>query len=155
VEKGLRERQFIEQVGLILESEGLPRMAGRLLGFLLICDPPEQSSAQLVAALSASKASISTNTRLLLHTELVEKVAMPGRRGSWFRVRSNAWEQLMEHQLSAITRFRRLLDEGVSMLSNAAPERRKRLEETRDFYVFMEREYPQILLHWRQRGLDS
>lgn len=131
----------------------MPRMAGRVLGHLLICDPPEQSSAELAAALSASKGSISTNTRLLLHTELLEKVAMPGERGTWFRVRSHAWEQLMEHQLTALTSFRALLDEGIELLAGTSAARRERLEDTRDFYGFMEKEFPLILQHWRlQKG---
>ncbi len=150
-----RELQFIEQVGMFMEREGMPRMAGRLLGYLLICDPPEQSSAQLAAALSASKGSISTNTRLLMRTELVEKAAMPGRRGSWFRVRSNAWSQLMEHQIVALSQFRRLLDEGINMLMAAPAERRTRLEETREFYVFMETEFPQVLEHWKEHKRNS
>jgi hypothetical protein len=154
VEQGPRELQFIEQVGMFLEREGMPRMAGRLLGYLLICDPPEQSSAQLATALSASKGSISTNTRLLIRTELVEKVAMPGKRGSWFRVKTNAWQQLMEHQLVALTTFRTLLDEGLAMLTGTSAGRRKRLENTRDFYVFMETEFPQVLEHWKQRQAD-
>ena len=34
------ERQFAEEVGRVFEQFGIARMAGRLLGWLLICDPP-------------------------------------------------------------------------------------------------------------------
>lgn len=46
MERGQRwfqEKHFIEDVGLLLEESGLPRMAGRILGLLLICNPPHQS----------------------------------------------------------------------------------------------------------------
>ena len=155
MEQAVRERQFIEQVGLFMENHGMPRMAGRLLGLLLICDPPEQSSAELAAVLTASKGSISTNTRLLLKGELIEKVAMPGQRGTWFRVRPHAWHQIMEHQLTGITSFRRLLDEGIGMMAGESAARIERLKEARDFYGFMETEFPLVLQHWRQRQGDS
>ncbi|MBA3470937.1 MAG: hypothetical protein H0T53_14985 [Herpetosiphonaceae bacterium] len=58
-------RQFVEKVGLLYEQVGLQRMAGRILGWLLICDPPAQSAADLAAALDASKGSISGITRQL------------------------------------------------------------------------------------------
>ncbi|MDG1483192.1 MAG: MarR family transcriptional regulator [Myxococcota bacterium] len=126
-------------------------MAGRLLGLLLICNPAEQSSGQLSAQLGASKGSISTNTRLLIRISLVEKVAVPGSRSTHFRVRSGAWEMLMEEQMSLLSNFRSLLDDGLEMMSAASPQQRRRLEETRDFYAFYEQEFPLILRHWRAR----
>ncbi len=36
--------RFIEDVGLALQSAGLLRMAGRVLGMLLLADAPEQSA---------------------------------------------------------------------------------------------------------------
>ena len=148
-----QEREFVEKVGLFMESSGMPRMAGRLVGLLLICDPPALSSAQLAAALSASKGSISTNTRLLMAGGLIEKVAMPGERGTYFRVRTNAWEQIIEEQVAAVSAFRQLLDSGIAMIPD--PTRRQRLEDAREFYTFMEQEFPLILAHWRQRRSNS
>ena len=45
------ERSFIEEVGVVFEQTGLPRMSGRLFGWLLIADPPYQSPAQLAESL--------------------------------------------------------------------------------------------------------
>jgi len=149
VDRDQRERQFIEQVALKLEMAGLPLMAGRLLGLLLICNPAEQSSGQLIAQLGASKGSISTNTRLLMRMSLVEKVAIPGSRSAHFRVRPGAWERFMEEQMSHITTFRALLDDGLEMMNAASPQQRRRLKDTRDFYAFYEKEFPLILRHWR------
>ena len=41
------EQRFVEEVGIVFEQTGLPRMAGRILGWLLISDPPHQSTDQL------------------------------------------------------------------------------------------------------------
>lgn len=59
------EMHFVEDISLYFEQMGLPRMAGRVLGVLLICDPPAQSLTDLCERLQASKSSVSTTTRLL------------------------------------------------------------------------------------------
>ena len=41
------EQWFVEEAGIVFEQTGLPRMAGRIFGWLLICDPPHQSTDQL------------------------------------------------------------------------------------------------------------
>lgn len=151
MDQSQRERQFIEQVALALEASGLPLMAGRLLGWLLICNPPEQSSSQLIDHLSASKASISTNTRLLIRMSLVEKVAVPSSRIAHFRVRPDAWEMIMEQQMNHISNFRALLDDGLKLMSASSAQQRRRLEDTRDLYAFFELEFPQLLNSWRTR----
>ena len=51
------ELAFVEEFGRLLEEEGAPRIAGRILGWLLICEPPYQSFNDLVGVLGASKGS--------------------------------------------------------------------------------------------------
>ncbi len=146
-----QERHFIEQIALFMEASGTTRMAGRILGWLLICAPPEQSAAQIAAALQASKGSISTNTRLLLHTELIEKVSLPGRRLSFFRVTPDAWHKLIEKQVSVVRSFRELLEQGLTMLDAAPLPQRARLLEALEFYRFLEKEMPLLIEHWHQQ----
>ena len=55
---------FIEQMGLIAQEDGAPRIAGQILGYLLIEGEPRTLS-QMAEALKISKASASTNARLL------------------------------------------------------------------------------------------
>ena len=151
MDQSQKERRFIEQVALAMEAAGLPLMAGRLLGLLLISNPPEQSSGKLINLLGASKGSISTNTRLLMRMSLVEKVAVPGSRSTHFRVQPGAWEMLMEQQMNHISTFRALLDDGLEIMSASSPQQRLRLEDTRDFYAFFEQEFPRVLRNWRDR----
>jgi len=51
------ETHFIEDIGLYFERLGLPRMAGRILGVLLISDPPAQSITDIGLNLIASTSS--------------------------------------------------------------------------------------------------
>ena len=145
------EKKFAEDVGIVFEQTGLPRMAGRIFGWLMICDPPYQSPDELAEALIASKGSISSTTRLLIQIGLLERFSMPGVRHDYFRLRANACQCIMKHGLEdEIKLFRQLAERGLALLGNKAPLAHKRLEEMRDVYIFLEREFPALLERWEQ-----
>src|SRR6266540_2350160 len=80
------ERQYVEEFAAVGAAMGMPRMNARLLGWMLICDPPRQSLADIAAALGVSRASVSIATRLLQATGLLKRVALPGARGYVFEL---------------------------------------------------------------------
>ena len=141
---------FIEDVGLLMERDGIPRMAGRIVGWLLICDPPQQSTNDLTQTLHASKASISTMTRLLIEMGLVEQVGVPGQRRDHFRIKPGAWDELMREWLEELTLGRKLLDRGLELLEGKPTELKQRLREAREVYAFFEEEYPALLERWER-----
>ncbi|WP_454856348.1 GbsR/MarR family transcriptional regulator [Promicromonospora soli] len=57
--------EWVERVSMYLARDGVPPIAGRVLGWLMVCDPPEQSAAQISDATGASRASLTSNLRLL------------------------------------------------------------------------------------------
>ena len=71
---------YAEDFGLLFEGFGLPRMVGRVLGVLLISDPPELSAEELAEALQASRGSISSATRSLIGMGLVQRRTKRGER---------------------------------------------------------------------------
>ena len=72
---------FIEQMGLAAEANGFSRIGGRLIAYLLIEDRPH-SLDEIVERLQVSKASVSTNARLLLHTGSSSARASPATAGT-------------------------------------------------------------------------
>ena len=147
----LEEKNFVEEVGLVFEQTGLPRMAGRILGWLLISDPPHQSTVQLAAALMASKGSISTTTRHLIQCGLIERISLPGVRHDYFRIRADAWQHMIRRGLvDEIKMVRQLAEHGLELLADKPPLTLKWLEEMRDIYAFLDRELPALLERWEQ-----
>ena len=145
------EQSFVEDVGIVFEQTGLPRMAGRILGWLLISDPPHQSTEELTEALMASKGSISTMTRHLIHIGLIERLSLPGVRHDYFRIRPDAWQHMIRRGLvDEIRMVRELAERGLELLADKTPLTRKWLEEMRDVYTFLEREFPTLLTRWEQ-----
>ena len=60
-----QESAFVEEMGQVLASYGMTPMAGRMWGWLLICDPPEQTAGAIADALHASRGAISGTARIL------------------------------------------------------------------------------------------
>ena len=146
------EQHFVEEVGLFIERMGLPRMAGRVLGKLLISVPPHQSTGELAESLLASKGSISTMTRLLIQGGLIERMSLPGERRDYFRIKPNAWFQMTLQDNLRLIALRDHANRGLGLLSGQGPELRERLEELLDLCAFYERELPGLLERWeRQR----
>jgi len=145
------EKQFAEEVGIVFEQTGMPRMAGRILGWLLISDPPHQSTENLTKALMASKGSISTMTRLLIQLGLIERLSLPGVRRDYFRLRSDTWQHMIGRGLTGEIRMvRQLAEHGLELLSDKTPEIRKWLKEMLDVYTFLEQEFPALLERWER-----
>ncbi len=150
-ERLLEAKRFVEDVGIFFEQSGLPRMAGRILGWLLICDTPQQSTNELVEALKASKGSISTITRLLIRIGLIERFSLPGIRHDYFRIKPGVWHQLIKESQVQTTAMRQLAERGLELLKDKPPLNRQQLEEMRNMYAFFEREYPALLERWEQK----
>jgi DNA-binding transcriptional regulator GbsR (MarR family) len=152
-QRRLEERHFVEDVGLFFEQMGFPRMAGRILGWLLICDPPEQSAGQLAEVLQASKGSLSTMTRMLIQINLVERVGLPGHRRDYFRIKPGAWPHLIKAQMQVMTGLHQMVERGLVLLEDRDPVLRERLREAHDLYAFLERELPLLFQRWEsERG---
>ncbi|MFC2066031.1 GbsR/MarR family transcriptional regulator [Chloroflexota bacterium] len=146
----VKEKQFVEEVGLLFEQTGMPRMAGRIVGWLLISDSPHQTTGDLVEALMASKGSISTMTRLLIRIGLIERLSLPGIRYDYFHIKPGASHQLLKDSLDQTTAFRQLMERGLELTEGKAHANRQWLEEMRNMYLFFEREFPTLLKRWEQ-----
>ena len=144
------KRQFLEDFALHMEHHGLPRMAGRILAWLLICDPPEQSMPDLVEVLQASKSSVSTMTRHLIQFGMIERVSLPGERRDFYRAMPDYWFRQLEGATREFAGYRRLADRGLALLDGAAPDRRRNLTEMRDVSEFLEREFPALIERWQE-----
>ncbi|MBN2309858.1 MAG: MarR family transcriptional regulator [Candidatus Hydrogenedentes bacterium] len=145
-----KKRAFVEDLGLFLESMGLPPTAGRIWGWLLVCHPPHQSAAELAEAVGASLGAISTMTRLLIQLGIIERIGLPGERSRYYRVTSEGFAELLKAKLKLTTEIRRITERGLELLGDQPPEVRKRLQEYRDFYVFFEEEFPALIERWEQ-----
>jgi len=146
----IEEKSFAEEVGIFFEQSGMPRMAGRILGWLMISNPPHQTTGELTEALLASKGSISTMTRFLIRLGLIERLSLPGQRRDYFRIKGGAWNQMIQDSLVQIIVFRQLIERGLELIGDKAHFNRQWLEEMHHMYSFFEQEVPTLLERWEQ-----
>jgi DNA-binding transcriptional regulator GbsR (MarR family) len=135
---------FVEDFGLVMGSGGMPRAAGRITAWLLVCDPPEQSADDLAKALGASAGGVSTNVRFLTRYNLVERVGKAGDRRTFYRIAPNAWATLMLAREAETRQFRAFGEKGLALLAGKSPAQRERLAEMTRFFAFLEREMPAL-----------
>lgn len=145
-------RSYVEEFGLLFGQFGLPRMFGRVLGALMISDPPERSAEELAEVLGASRGSISSATRSLIQMSLVQRLSRPGERRDYFRIKPGAWHEIMSRELEALKSFRETAERGLELLDNKDPSVRRNLEEMRDFYAYWEKEMPAVLERWERHA---
>ena len=139
------QKHFIEDISLYFEQMGLPRMAGRVLGVLLICDPPVQSLTDLGEILQASKSSISTTTRLLTEMGLIERAASPVPRQVYFQFKPGGWLVFIRQRLRLWASLHQIAEHGLKLLQDRDPELRDRLQEAHDMFSVIEDELPALL----------
>jgi DNA-binding transcriptional regulator GbsR (MarR family) len=146
------EKAFVEEVSIVFEQTGLPRMAGRVFGYLLISDPPYQSPEEITRFLMASRGSISTTIRLLVQLGFIERYLIPGERHDHFRLSKDALLRTIQHGLSdEIRMYREMAQRGLALMKDESPDRRRRLEEMRDRYSFLEKALPAAMERYEKK----
>lgn len=149
------EAQFVEDAALFWERQGLPRIAGRILGWLFVCSPPHRSSAELARDLGVSKGSVSAMTRMLLEARSIEVAPVPGARATYFRLSSESLEARLARRIEAMLGFGPIARQGLELLEGRPDDERARLERAAALYAFLERELPALLERWHQEQADD
>ena len=144
-ERYYEQKHFIEDMSLYFEQMGMPRMAGRVLGVLLISDPPEQSLNDLCAVLQASKSALSTTTRLLAEMGLIERVSSARPREVAFRFKAGGWVVFMRMRLKLMASLHQIAEQGLELLKDEPPALRERLQEAHDMFSQIEEDLPVLL----------
>ncbi len=101
-------RRLVERAGLRFEADGLPRTAGRILGYLML-SPEAKSLDEIAAELQVSKAGVSTNTRLLERSGGLVRETRPGDRRDYVRIAEDLQIRMLDHWLAHFRELRSLL----------------------------------------------
>lgn len=142
-------RQFVEDYGVFIESRGqLPRMAGRIMGQLLLADEELQTQADLCEALQASAGAISSTLRLLQERGYVERVSRPGVRKDFYRIADEIWTRNLENAQRHYDAFSELTARGLEISTRFNEGAQARLREMHDLAEIEASHFRQLLEHW-------
>ncbi|MFE4630607.1 GbsR/MarR family transcriptional regulator [Streptomyces mirabilis] len=122
-------------------------MAGRLLGYLLVCDPPQQTIDELSQALLASRSAITGAVKLLESHGTARRTRAAGERMD--RVGLDPADRQPLNLDSALHKeHAALFREGLALLTYAPPERRAPLEEMAALAEFLADRLPRLVDEW-------
>jgi DNA-binding transcriptional regulator GbsR (MarR family) len=149
----LRTARFVERMGLALESDGLPRIAGRIFGLLLVSEDA-RSLDELACELRVSKGSVSTNARMLEQRAVLERISLPGDRRDYYRVPPNLFSHTMAQRVARWQRFHEAIAAARTSLPIRSPEVLDRLEEYQAAYAYMSNVITEALARWQAARAD-
>ncbi len=132
---------------------GFPPMVGRLLGYLAVCDPPDQTINELADALLASRSAIAGAVNTLELLRLVQRSRAAGERMDRVRIDLSS-PNATGMDITEYQELGELAREGLEVLADAPPERRAVLCEMAAFADFLVEQMPRLEQEWGQRRAE-
>jgi hypothetical protein len=128
---------------------GYPPMVGRLLGYLSVCDPREQTLGELSDALLASRSAIAGAVKTLEDLGTIRRSRAAGQRADRVCIdisssRATGFDVSEYEQLGELAR------EGLRALEDAPAERRAVLLETAALADFLRDRIPALHEEWKK-----
>ncbi len=115
---------FLERFGRYWEAQGGSRIAGKIVGWMMVCDPPHQSMADIAAVLGVSHGSVSTQTRQLATLGYLERTTFPGDRTSYFVLNHDGWPGIMESAWTVpVSELNQLAKAAQEITAESGPDR--------------------------------
>jgi DNA-binding transcriptional regulator GbsR (MarR family) len=127
-----------------------PPMVGRVLGYLLVCEPRDQTIAELSDALLASRSAITGALSVLERTDAVRRSRAAGERMDRVRIDMSS-AQARGFDISEYQELGDLAREGLEVLSDAPPERQAELLELAAFAEFLVESIQALRQQWEAR----
>jgi DNA-binding transcriptional regulator GbsR (MarR family) len=146
-----RYDDFIDGFAHLMHSQrGVPLVGGRIFAYLLVCEPAEQTAAQISAAVGASLGTVSSMTRLLLGARLIERLTHRGERSAVYVISDGAMSSITRATIEAAQAAREMTDRGLALMADRPPPSRARLQDLRDVYLIFEKSMPALLDSWEK-----
>jgi DNA-binding Lrp family transcriptional regulator len=145
------ELAFVDQLGRFFARQyGLAPVTGRVSGWLLICDPPEQTAAEIAEALRTSRSAVGSAIASLENQGQILRTRAAGERADRVSFHPDAAVRGLESPVEYGAMLA-LARHGLEVLRDAPPARRARLLGAVAFYEFLLERMPALADEWRAR----
>ena len=143
--------RFTDRMAEIFEQEGQPPIAGRILALLLVSEGAHTLD-QLARALRVSKASASTNARLLAHFGVITRARRPGDRRDFYSVVPDLFERTAAQRLEQWERFTAAVGEARRKVPSRSRVVRARLKGYETAFAYLSGAISRSLSRWHRRN---
>lgn len=126
---------------------GYPPVTGRVIGYLSVCEPMQQSINDIAEALLTSRSAVNNALKMLESQKLITRTRPAGTRADVVFANPISWENAgfdpSEYQETA-----QLAREGLALLEDASAERRQPLEAAASMGDFLAERLPKLFDEW-------
>lgn len=140
---------FVEQTAAAMAAAGFPRMSARVLIALVAAETSGLTAKELGEQLGASPAAISGAVRYLRVLRMVHRVSQPGSRRDRYELPEHAWYTASVSKNPFYDQMEVLSARAVAAIDDPDSLASRRIEEMRDFFVFMQGRLPGLLEEWQ------
>ena len=146
--------QYADRMGRYnAQRHGLPPVMGRVVGYLSVCEPMEQSINDIADALLTSRSAVNNALKLLETQKLIKRTRPAGTRADLISLNPISMESGFD-----AAEYKELADlarEGLELLKDASPERRASLEATASLGDFLAERLPRLYDEWNEHYTKS
>lgn len=121
--------KIVQKFVIFFVSSGMPRSTAKVLTFLLLCEPRQQTSASIGNALALSTGSVSNGVNSLVRAGLLRKTRLANERRYYYELDADGWRRATMQRLEAIAAAVAIADAGLTV----SPDN-DRLRTMRDTY---------------------
>ncbi len=142
---------FADHMGRFYATRyAFPPMVGRLIGYLAVCDPPEQTIAELADALLASRSAITGAVKTLETIHVIRRTRSAGERMDRVRIDLSS-PHAMGMDTTEYEEMGQLAREGLEVLKDAPEAQRAILLEMSAFSDFLVEQITKFGQEWKER----
>ena len=125
--------RFVEEMGLMSQERGDTRIAGRIFG-LLVIEGHELSLQQISEQLGVSRASVSTNARLLARRGIIRLTTRTGDRQDYYQLVGFPYDDLLAEVAQQFSQHAHAISAFVDPIRAERPGAADRITELCKFY---------------------
>jgi DNA-binding transcriptional regulator GbsR (MarR family) len=143
-----RRIELVERIGVFLEKYGYQPIPARIIGLLMVTEKPYLTFDEITDNLKVSKSAVSIGLNLLLGTQQIDYITLPGDRKRYFKSRIGEWRQIFTGLIGFANSIRTLLLEVIELQSLSGREETRSLKEVVHLIDLLEKEVPRIVMEW-------
>lgn len=146
----MQEVEFANDVGRFYARQyAMPPMTGTVLGWLMVCDPPQQTAAEIAEALGASRSAVGSAITMLDSQHMLRRSRVPGTRREHISLDPASNERSLD-TTSEFFEMGQLGRRGLRALVGTPRARQARLLEAIAFSDFLTERTSRWAEEWRE-----
>ena len=139
------QKALIERFGHLLKNMGGSGAMGKILGYLILSDPPHRSFEEIQKDVKLSKGSVSNTLKIMEMQGIVEYFTVQGDRKRYFKLAVINTEFLLARQISETDRFISIMKDAILLRNPGNEEYEKELYKYVDLYKLLQKKIMEVI----------